>query len=65
KACWITSDDKKKLDEFMRLKSEFMYFDKEKNPVYMAETSWALNVAIENNPDIAFHTTTEFMSAVS
>lgn len=65
KACWITSTDKKKLDEFIRLKGEYIYYDKERNPVFMAETSWALNVSIENNPDIAFHTTTEFMMAKS
>lgn len=63
KVCWITADDKKKLDEFIRLKSDYIYLDKDKNPVFMAETSWALNVAIENNPDIAFHTTTEFKTA--
>lgn len=63
KVCWITADDKKKLDEFIRLKSDYIYLDKDNNPVFMAETSWALNVAIENNPDIAFHTTTEFKTA--
>ena len=62
KACWITSKDKKQLDEFIRLKSEYIYFYKDKQPVFMAETTWALNVAIENNPDITFHTTTEFMT---
>ncbi len=66
KACWMTIADpadpkqKKALDEFIRLKQEYVYFDKDHNPVYMAETSWALNVAIENNPDIHFHTTSEF-----
>ena len=62
KACWITSKDKKQLDEFIRLKSEYIYFDKDIQPVFMAETTWAFNVAIENNPDITFHTTTEFMT---
>lgn len=60
KACWLTSADKRKLDEFIRLKSDYIYIDKDKNPVFMAETSWALNVAKENNPEIEFHTTTEF-----
>lgn len=63
KACWITAEDKKKLNEFSRLKSDFIYLDKDGNPVFMAETSWALNVAIENNPGITFHTTTEFKTA--
>ena len=60
KACWMTTTDKKQLEEFIRLKSEYIYFDKDHNPVYMAETSWALNVARENNPHITFHTTSEF-----
>jgi peptide chain release factor 3 len=66
KACWITIDDakdpvqKKQLDEFLRLKGDYIYFDKDHNPVYMAETSWALNVARENNTHLTFHTTSEF-----
>ncbi len=60
RACWMTSTDKKQLDEFLRLKNEYIYFDKDHNPVYMAETSWALNVARENYPHITFHTTSEF-----
>ncbi|MFN0276866.1 MAG: peptide chain release factor 3 [Chitinophagales bacterium] len=71
KACWITIDDakdpvqKKQLDEFLRLKGDFIYFDKDNNPVYMAETNWALNVARENNPLLTFHTTSEFKTGVS
>jgi peptide chain release factor 3 len=64
KALWLTSDNKKQLDEFIRLKSEYIYFDKDKNPVFMAETAWALNVARDNYPDITFHTTSEFKTAV-
>lgn len=60
KACWLTTTDKKQLDEFMRLKTDYIYFDKDNNPVYMAETAWALNVAIQNHPHISFHTTSEF-----
>ena len=63
KACWMTTTDKKQLDEFIRLKIDYIYFDKDQNPVYMAETGWALNVAIENHPKITFHTTSEFKTA--
>ena len=59
KACWLTTTDKKQLDEFIRLKIDFIYYDKDQNPVYMAETGWALNVAIENHPKITFHTTSD------
>lgn len=64
KACWLTTTDKKQLDEFLRLKTEYIYYDKDHNPVYMAETAWALNVAIQNHPHISFHTTSEFKTAV-
>jgi peptide chain release factor 3 len=63
KACWLTTSDKKQLDEFIRLKIDYIYYDKDQNPVYMAETGWALNVAIENHPKITFHTTSEFKTA--
>lgn len=64
KACWLTTTDKKQLEEFMRLKTDYIYFDKDNNPIYMAETGWALNVAIQNHPHITFHTTSEFKTAV-
>jgi peptide chain release factor 3 len=65
KACWMTSLNKKDLDEFIRLKQDYIYFDKDHNPVYMAETSWALNVARENYPAISFHTTSEFKTEMA
>lgn len=64
KACWITSAEKPVLSEFIRLKSDYIYYDKDRNPVYMAETNWALHVAEENYPAITFHTTSEFKTAI-
>ena len=60
KACWITCDDQNKLNEFMRLKSNFIALDKDDNPVFLAETDWILRMNKENNPEIEFHTTSEF-----
>jgi peptide chain release factor 3 len=60
KACWITCDDKKKLDEFIRLKAGSIAYDKDDKPVFLAESSWLLNMNIKNNPDIEFHFTSEF-----
>lgn len=60
KACWITSTDPEKLSEFIRLKNNFIAYDKDKNPVFLAETDWILRMNMENNPDIVFHTTSEF-----
>ncbi len=60
KACWITSDNKAKMDEFCRVKYQYIYKDKDGNIVFLAESAWVLNVARENYPEIEFHTTSEF-----
>ncbi|MCP9762722.1 peptide chain release factor 3 [Lacihabitans soyangensis] len=65
KACWITSKDSEKLNEFMRLKSNFIALDKDDNPVFLAETDWILRMNKENNPEVEFHTTSEFNVANS
>jgi peptide chain release factor 3 len=65
KACWITCEDKTKLAEFIRLKSNFIAYDKDQNPVFLAETDWILRMNIQNNPDIQFHTTSEFKTAIA
>ncbi len=65
KACWITSDDPGKLDAFMRAKSRHIYYDKDENPVFFAESQWLLNSAIENHPDVEFHFTSEFKTDTS
>jgi peptide chain release factor 3 len=65
KACWITSKDSEKLNEFMRLKSNYIALDKDDNPVFLAETDWILRMNKENNPEIEFHTTSEFIVASS
>ncbi|MGM9508890.1 peptide chain release factor 3 [Larkinella sp. GY13] len=64
KACWLTSDDKKKLDEFIRLKGLAIAYDKDANPVFLAESDWILRMNMQNNPDIKFHFTSEFKTAV-
>ncbi|MBK9733086.1 MAG: peptide chain release factor 3 [Chitinophagaceae bacterium] len=60
KACWITSGDKKKLDEFIRFKSQNVFNDKDQHLVFLAPSEWLLRVTKEANPDITFHTTSEF-----
>jgi peptide chain release factor 3 len=60
KACWITSDNKEKMNEFCRVKYQYIYTDKDKNTVFLAESAWILKVAKENFPEIIFHTTSEF-----
>lgn len=63
KACWITAVDPKKLDEFIKRKSDYVYTDKDDNPVFLAESAWILNVMQEDFPDVTFHTTSEFKTA--
>ena len=60
KACWVTSDNKKALEDFVRLKAQNVMLDKDKHYVYMAESNWMLNTMIENNPELQFHYTSEF-----
>ena len=59
KACWLTSEDQKKLDDFLRFKQQNTGEDKDGNPVYLAQSEWFLNTEISNNPDIQFHFSSE------
>ncbi|MEP7168567.1 MAG: peptide chain release factor 3, partial [Bacteroidota bacterium] len=59
KACWITSKDKKKMEDFIRFKMHQVVEDKDKNLVYLADSSWMLDQMIKNNPEIEFHFTSE------
>jgi peptide chain release factor 3 len=59
KACWITSTDARKLDEFTRFKSNNIATDKDGHLVYLAQSEWFLNTERTNNPDIEFHFTSE------
>jgi len=58
KACWVTSTDPKKLEEFMRFKNNVAE-DKDGHPVYLAQSEWFLNTERTNNPEIQFHFTSE------
>ncbi len=64
KACWITGD-KKKVDEFVRFKQGNVMEDKDGNLVYLAQSEWFLNTEKENNPDLEFHFTSEFKTAMA
>lgn len=59
KACWITSADPQKLDDFTRFKSGNIAIDKDGHLVYLAQSEWFLNTERTNNPDIQFHFTSE------
>ena len=59
KACWITSEDPRKLEDFTRFKPQNIVEDKDGHLVYLAQSEWFLNTERANNPDIMFHFTSE------
>ncbi|HOA39541.1 MAG TPA: peptide chain release factor 3, partial [Flavihumibacter sp.] len=59
KACWITSEDPQKLQDFIRFKSANIAEDKDGHLVYLAQSEWFLNTERTNNPGIEFHFTSE------
>ncbi|OWY20081.1 peptide chain release factor 3 [Sphingobacteriales bacterium UPWRP_1] len=64
KALWITSDNPKKLAEFLQRKANYIGYDKDNNPVFLAQTAWILDTAKRDYPEIEFHTTSEFAATV-
>jgi peptide chain release factor 3 len=60
KACWITSENTAKLEEFCRFKDHLLALDKDNNLVFFADSEWSLRLAMDRNPDIKFHFTSEF-----
>jgi len=62
KACWVTCDDPKKLQDFIKTKAPYMALDKEKNPVFLASSQWILTLTKNDYPDIHFHNTSEFVN---
>lgn len=59
KACWLTSSNAPKLEDFLRFKQQNSAEDKDGHPVYLAQSEWFLNTEMQNNPDIQFHFTSE------
>ena len=60
KACWISSSDENKLQEFINSKMRHIATDKEGKLVFMAESKAWLQMVQDNFPDIRFHFTSEF-----
>ncbi|MEY3084790.1 MAG: hypothetical protein RL037_970 [Bacteroidota bacterium] len=61
KACWITANDDEKLFQFKRAKSNYIAEDKDGNLVFLAETTFLLQMAEQDYPDLTFHRTSDFM----
>ena len=60
KACWIESDNKEQLDDFMRRKYTHVALDKHGRNVFLADSPYSLQLAQEKFTDIKFHFTSEF-----
>jgi peptide chain release factor 3 len=59
KACWIESDDRAELDDFMKRKHTNMAIDKHGRDVYLADSSYALQMAQDKFKNIRFKFTSE------
>ncbi len=60
KACWISSTDQKKLQEFIDSKQRHIARDKDGKLVFMAESKAWLQMVQDNFQEINFHFTSEF-----
>lgn len=60
KACWITSDNDAQYDDFKRRKYQNMAVDKHGRDVFLATSSYDLQMAQQNFPDINFFFSSEF-----
>ena len=60
KACWIESDDPEALEAFKKRKHQFMSVDRDGRDVFMADSSYVLQMAQTDFPKIKFHFTSEF-----
>ncbi len=59
KAFWVKFESKKDVEELLRLRSNFLYQDKNGNLVYIAETQFSLKMVKEKHPELQFLSTIE------
>jgi peptide chain release factor 3 len=60
KACWIESEEKAVLEDFKKRKYNKMATDKQGRDVFLADSSFILDMAQRDFPKIKFHFTSEF-----
>lgn len=60
KACWLTTTEAAKLEEFRRIKRQDIVKDKEGHDVFLAPSKFILDMERNNYPEITFHFTSEF-----
>ena len=60
KACWITSEDARKIEAFSKYNSRHLAVDKDGTLVFFAESKWSLQREMEDHPEVRFHFTSDF-----
>ena len=62
KACWIENQQKSNIEynEFKKLKNKFLAKDKDQNTVYLADSSFSLEMTKQKFPSLEFHYKSEF-----
>ncbi|MDD6379415.1 MAG: peptide chain release factor 3 [Prevotella sp.] len=60
KACWIEAEDEKELEDFKKRKYQYMAKDMEGRDVFLADSSYMLQMAEQDFEGIKFHFTSEF-----
>lgn len=60
KACWITSENEDKINEFTKRKHNNIAYDKDDNIVFLADSPFLLTQAENDYPEIKFHKTSDF-----
>lgn len=62
KACWVETEDDKneEFKEFLRVKQRFLARDKQNQLVFLADSTFTLQITQQKYPSITFHMTSEF-----
>ena len=62
KACWVQTDNEKseEFKEFLRVKQRFLARDKQNQLVFLADSTFTLQMTQQKYPSITFHMTSEF-----
>ncbi len=64
RACWITAEDLSAMGKFLKYHDSQIVYDRDGNPVYLAESEWILRSIIDNNPQVTFHFTSAFKTRI-
>ena len=62
KACWVEPEDKNndEFKDFKRVKQKFLAIDKQEQLVFLADSSFSLQMTQQKYPSVKFHFTSEF-----